>query len=129
MNDDILRGRRPYFTPSGLIVVFDEPLLPMHGEAWAQSPGALSFPTVPGPSMLDQMVVVCDEAALGITPASSLGELRQLVSALPYAPAAVITARIAAMLWPIRDDPEGQFELAKQVFGDAGVITDFRAFL
>jgi hypothetical protein len=126
---DITRGRHQYYTPTGLIVLFDAPRQPMVGEGWSWSPGGLTFPTTPGPSLTDQMVVVCDEAALGLTPPSTLAELRELVSYLPYVPAAIITARIATLLWPVRDEPEAQFGLAKDVFGDAGIIDDFRAFL
>jgi hypothetical protein len=129
MTERITRGRRQYSTPSGLIVLFDQPFKPMPGQRWARSPSDPSFPATSGPSLMDQMVVVCDEAALGLTPPSTLDDVRQLVSGLPYAPAAVITARIAALLWPIRDEPEHQLELAKQIFEHAGIINDFRAFL
>ena len=97
-HDDITGGRHQYVSPSGLVVMFDKPLQPMVGEGWARSPSDLSFPTRPGPSLLDQMVVVFDEQELGLPPAS-VEDVRELVSELPYAQAAVLTARIATLLW------------------------------
>ena len=76
------------------------------------------------------MVVVCDEAALGLTPPSTVEEVREVLAPLPSVPAMIRTARIARKLWPIRDEPERQLELARELFGeDAGIIEDFRAFL
>lgn len=126
--NDPSHGRRQYFTPSGLVVLFDKPLQPVAGEGWARSPSDLSFPTGPGPSLLDQMVVVFDEEALGLPPAT-VEEVREQVSSLPWAQAAVLAARIATLLWPIRDDSEAQFGLARSVFGDAAIMNDFRRFL
>jgi hypothetical protein len=123
-------SKHQYRTPTGLIVMFDEPRRPMRGEGWARSPHDLSFPTRPSPSLLDQMVVVCDEAALGLSPPSTVEEVRELLASLPWVPAMVRTARIARKLWPIRDEPERQLELACELFGkDAGIMGDFRAFL
>lgn len=127
---DILASKHQYRTPTGLIVMFDEPRRPMTGEGWARSPHDLSFPTRPSPSLLDQMVVVCDEAALGLAPPSTVEEVREVLAPLPWVPAMIRTARIARKLWPIRDEPERQLELARELFGeDAGIIEDFRAFL
>jgi hypothetical protein len=128
--EHILAGKHKYISPTGLIVLFDQPRQPMLGEGWARSPHDLSFPTRPSPSLLDQMVVVCDEAALGLTPPSTVEEVREVVGQLPWAPAMIRTARIARKLWPIRDEPERQLELARELFGeDAGIIEDFGAFL
>lgn len=127
---DLFAGRQQYFTPTGLIVLFDAPRQPAPGQEWSISPAGFSFPSRPGPSLTDQMVVVCDEQALGLVPPSTLDEVRERLRGLPYVPAAVITARIAALLWPIRDDPEQQLKLAESIFGEnAGIIDDFRRFL
>ncbi len=76
------------------------------------------------------MVVVCDEQALGLVPPSTLDEVRERLRGLPYVPAATVIARVAVLLWPIRDDPEQQLQLAKGIFGeDAEIIDGFRHFL
>ena len=67
--------------------------------------GGVQLSGRPGPSLTDQMVVVCDEQALGLVPPSTLDEVRERLRGLPYVPAAVITARIAALLWPIPMTP------------------------
>ncbi len=127
---DLFAGRHQYSTPTGLIVLFDAPRQPTAGQEWSNSPAGVSFPSRPGPSLTDQMVVVCDEQALGLVPPSTLDEVRERLRGLPYVPAAVITARIAALLWPIRDDPKQQLQLAESIFGEtAGIIDDFRRFL
>jgi hypothetical protein len=127
---DLFVGRARYFTPTGLIVLFDAPRQPAPSQEWSNSPAGVSFPSRPGPSLTDQMVVVCDEQALGIVPPSTLDEVREHLRGLPYVPASVITGRIATLLWPIRDEPEQQLKLATDIFGeDARIIDDFRRFL
>ncbi len=127
---DLFADRQRYFTPTGLIVLFDAPRQPAPGQEWFSSPAGLSFPSRPGPSLADQMVVVCDEQALGIVPPATLDEVRERLRGLPWVPAAVIIGRIAALLWPIRDESERQLELAMSIFGkNAGIIDDFRRFV
>jgi hypothetical protein len=127
---DLFVGRAQYFTPTGLIVLFDAPRQPAPGQEWSNSPAGVRFPSRPGPSLTDQMVVVCDEQALGLVPPSTLDEVRKHLRGLPYVPASVITGRIATLLWPIRDEPEQQIQLATDIFGEgAGIIDDFRRFL
>jgi hypothetical protein len=126
--DELVAGGREYRTPSGLIVIFEQPREPLRGQGWALSPGGLSFPERPGPSLLDQMVVVCSELDLGFAP-STLDETRDLAAQLPFAPAMVVASRFAGELWLIRDEPERQLELARRVFGNAEVVDLFERFL
>lgn len=127
---DLLVGRAQYFTPTGIIVLFDALHQPTLGQEWSKSPAGVTFPSRPGPSLADQMVVVCDEQSLGLTPPSTLDEVRERLRGLPYVPASVITGRIATLLWPIRDEPNQQLQLATDIFGErAEIIDGFRRFL
>jgi hypothetical protein len=44
MDKDITGGRRQYFTPSGLVVLFDEPRRALEGQGWSRVPERPELP-------------------------------------------------------------------------------------
>jgi hypothetical protein len=128
---DLLAARTQYRTATGLYVVLHQDLRePATAEArgWATNPLGLAIPVQPAPSMLEQLVVVVDEEALDLEP-STVADVRALVKPLPYAPALVWVARILRRLWPIRNAPDRQLELARELFVEAPVVERFERFL
>jgi hypothetical protein len=72
---------------------------------------------VPRPRPADQLAAFADEAVLG-WPKSSHPDVAERVRRLPFAPALIFTARMAAAHWHVRHDADGQLRLFRECFGD-----------
>jgi hypothetical protein len=125
-----LFARRPdYTTASRLHLVFyGEPQWDQDSPGWGTTDLGLVLPQRPQPTLLDQIVVVAEEAELGLS-SLSMGELRELLSSIPLAPALVWTARRLLWLFETDDGNDDQLGLTAKIFGEAQVVGRFESFL
>ncbi|MCW2985507.1 MAG: hypothetical protein JWR63_3077 [Conexibacter sp.] len=74
------------------------------------------------PSGLDLFAVGPDEPALNWT-VSTPEEVHARAAAQPFEPAMVVLSQIDAALWHVRNDPAGQLQLARTLFGPGSSVT------
>jgi len=66
------------------------------------------------PVSADQLGGAINERELGLEPPADLDELIEKAQALPFEPSFLLAARIAAELWHMREDAEGQLDLVRR---------------
>jgi hypothetical protein len=126
--EELLRRHATYTTAHGLHVVTAEGVGSGAVQPWATTLSGIAAPRRRAPSLADKIVVVADETAFGLH-RMSIDEVRELVAPLPYTVATIWAARMLRSLWPVRDDPEGQLQLAAEVFGAGPFIGRCQEFL
>jgi hypothetical protein len=92
------------------------------------SQGVLLSHSARMPTMLGQIYVVADEAALGL-PVSTIDDVRAHVRALPFAGAVERVADVSARLWPIRSEVPAQRELLEQLVRSLAHLVAYDRFL
>lgn len=126
---ELLAHRPDYTTASGLHVVFySEPQWDPDSPRWGATVTGLALPQRPLPTLLDQIVVVAEEAELGLNPLS-LDQVRELLASIPLAPALVWTARRLLWLFDADECSADQLGLARKIFDGAPIIEHFEQFL
>lgn len=126
--EELLRRHVTYTTPHGLHVVTARDAGSSAEQSWATTLTGTVAPVRRPPNLADKIVVVADETAFGLR-RLSIDEVRELVAPLPYTVATIWAARMLRSLWLVRDDPEGQLQLARQVFGAGPFIARCQEFL
>ena len=126
--EELLRRHVTYTTPRGLHVVTARGVRSGAEQPWGTTLSGIVAPGRGAPSLADKIVVVADETTFGLY-RMSIDEVRELVAPLPYTVATIWAARMLRSLWPVRDDPEGQLQLARQVFGAGPFIARCQEFL
>lgn len=82
-----------------------------------------------GPSAdADVVAVYADEAAVGL-PVSSPAQLVSMMTAVPFRPAVIGVARVAAIAYALRADPHAQLRLAAEIFGEGLLLDRLRGFV
>ena len=123
--------RRLMKTPTGLIVpvpLSNTPANYRETERIANSQGVLLSHAARLPTMLGQIYVVADEAALGL-PVSTVDTVRGHLRTLPFAAAIEQAANIAARLWPIRSDVAEQRRLLERLVRAPAHLAAYDRFL
>jgi hypothetical protein len=118
-------------TPTGLIIpvpLSDTPANYREIQRVANSQGLLLSHTARVPTMLGQIYVVADEAALGLR-VSSIDEVRAHLRDLPFPVAVELVANTAAKLWPIRSEATQQRKLLEQLVCSPQHLAAYDRFL
>ena len=119
-------------TATGLIVpvgaLQDHPLGQREIQCIALSQGVLLGPAAFVPTMLGQIFVVADQAALGL-PVSTLDDVRAHVRRLRFTDTIAVVANVAARLWLIRSEPSRQRVLLEQLVRDPRTLAAYDRFL
>lgn len=81
-----------------------------------------------GPVFMDHVAVYADEAAAGL-PASSLEQVREWATQVPFEAGMAMVATIAAKAFGLVGNQAGQLAFARELFGDDSVLEHLRAWM